>query len=223
MSEAKFIFSHILLLFQLWTSLYTEFFLYPHQYIFLSFSKRICHLLQLPPKNGSHHFQQLSCETLSITNQSWHRGWVQTLNILPCTFSLPVHPNSQKSSKMRLIYAKPSALPSKVLQPVLQEQQVPKGIGKNDQAGDSWSHQTDTHVGRVFSRFSRSSKVTRFAKLQEKREQESQIHWIGLQGYKKMLISLPLGPPLTACTNAYTWACTHEWRWQGKTKNKEAL
>lgn len=215
MSEAKCIFSRILLLFKLWTSLYTKFFLYPHQYILLSFSRGIHHLLHLSRKNGSHHFQQLSYGTLSIPNQSWHRGWVQTEHpSKPCTISLPPHPNLQKSSKMlilQLIYAKPWALPSKVLEPVLQKQQVPEESVRMIRQETPWSQQTDTHVGRDFRRFSRSSKVTRFAKLQDKREQERQIHWMGLQGYKEMLISLPMEPPLMTSTNAYTWVYVYTW------------
>lgn len=58
-------------------------------------------------------------------------------------------------------------------------------------------------MGRVFSRFSRSSKVTRFAKLQEKREQESQVHWTGIQGAAHVP---SLGTTPGVLCNA--WLCT---------------
>lgn len=138
MWEAKCNFSRILLLFKLRTSLYTEFFLHPHQYILLSFSRGICHLLHLSRKNGSHHFQQLSCGTLSISNQYWHRGWVQTEHpSKPCTISLPPHPNLQKSSKMQLIYAKALSPPKQSARACTTETASPWRISKNDQAGDS--------------------------------------------------------------------------------------
>lgn len=104
---------------------------------------------------------------------------------------LPPRPSFWKSSKMQPFPAQPE--PSQAQGCCL------LWSLRKDQAGGSCSPQTDTHVGRVFSRFSRSSKVTRFAKLQEKREQESQVHWTGLQGCKELLVSLPLAPPLASC------------------------
>lgn len=104
---------------------------------------------------------------------------------------LPPRPNFWKSSKVQPFPAQPE--PSRAQGCCL------LWSLRKDQAGGSCSPQTDTHVGRVFSRFSRSSKVTRFAKLQEKREQESQVHWTGLQGCKELLVSLPLAPPLASC------------------------
>lgn len=55
-----------------------------------------------------------------------YRFWTSFPALKTCTIFLPPHPDLQKSSKMQLIYAKSWALPSKVLEPVLQKQQVPE-------------------------------------------------------------------------------------------------